>query len=451
MFLKQRDTLAYKKYMEKFFLIFLFVQPFIDVLSYFGIRISVIFRVIAMAIGFIYLLIVKEYKYKKIIIIYLLLVGAFFGVHTIINYIYKDPYSLVQEVTYSIKVFFVLEMLLVYYILFKQIKNHIDYEKLIKNAVTFNLTVISIIMLVAEVTNTYNPSYDHPGKTGHTGWFYSGNDLSAIVAMSFGIYLLYLFTENNFKKKRMGYLIMPLAIWAMYTIGTKVSLGAVVVGLVVYFVILLIRNIPIKKWLEVTIMSVIILGSVIYLPFSAVGFNLGIDASKLLVVGGSSEVDDEHKDTEEEEVEFIDNRDLTDRVFSGRDHFLRTVREYWDDAPLIQKIFGMGPGGNYPERLKLIEMDYFDIYYGYGWLGTLLIFTGYAVFLFSVARKILVKKLMDSTIFILGTQIGLALSIALFAGHILLNPASGIYLSIILAYLNIYLSRDFATDRELAQ
>jgi len=448
MFSRHFKDFSYINYMENFFIIFLFVQPFIDVLSYFGIKVSVIARVIAMAIGFFYLLILKEYKYKKTILIYLISTGVFFILHTVVNYIYKDPYSLVQEVTYSIKTLFVIQMLIVYYVVFIQIKNRINYEKLIRSAVAFNLSAISIIMLVAEITNSMNPSYDHPGKTGHTGWFYSGNDLSAIVAMSFGIYLLYLFFEKDQKRKIYTYILLPIIIWAMYTIGTKVAFGAVLVGLSTYFIILLIRNIPKRKWLETAIFSVVIASSAIYIPFSAVGFNLGLDSTTLFSRSESKEIIGDPSDTEK--VEFVDDRDFNDRVFSGRDHFLRTVKVYWNEAPLAQKLFGMGPGGNYPENLKLIEMDYFDIYYGYGWLGSLLIFSCYFVFLFNILKKLIARKFIDSTVFVLGIQIGLGLFIALFAGHIFLNPASGIYLSLIIAYLNIYLSRDYAEDRELS-
>src|SRR5699024_5623167 len=67
---------------------------------------------------------------------------------------------------------------------------------------------------------------------GHSGWFFSGNELSAIMAMGFPIIVLSLLTVNSLAKKCIILPLVGIVIWSMLTIGTKVSFGAVLISLV---------------------------------------------------------------------------------------------------------------------------------------------------------------------------------------------------------------------------
>ena len=50
-------------------------------------------------------------------------------------------------------------------------------------------------------------------------------------------------------------------------------------------------------------------------------------------------------------------------IYSDRDKFLKTYKQYYKDAPLSQKLFGMGYAGNYTDKIKLIEMDFHDLFF----------------------------------------------------------------------------------------
>lgn len=439
-----------QKKIEMFFIIFIFTQPYLDVLSYFGIEISIIIRTFAMGIGLLYLLLLKNYSYKKIIISYLILLGLFFLSHTLVNYFIKNPYNIIQEVTYSIKVLFVIVMLITYSVVFLNKKNDLN---IIFVAITHNMFVVSTVLAIAELTNSFNPSYSHPSKTGHTGWFFSGNDLSALMAMSFGIYMLSIFLNTNKKAKGVLYALYPYFVWAMYTIGTKVALGAVLISTMFFFLIITIRAINMKRWKEVGLALVLVCLSILYVPFSSIGFNLGLDVDSLKakyqfdIDQAEPSFEDETSETPDPQINTNNDVDLTQRVFSGRDGFLDRVQNYWENAEPLQKVFGMGPGGNYQESLKLIEMDYFDIYYGYGILGTILIFAVYVFFALNISVKLIKSKFkyIDAVVMFISLQIILGLGIALFAGHIFLNPASGIYLAILFAILLDYVNK-FSQD-----
>ncbi|MBJ7988196.1 O-antigen ligase family protein, partial [Bacillus cereus] len=59
-------------------------------------------------------------------------------------------------------------------------------------------------------------------------------------------------------------------------------------------------------------------------------------------------------------------------IYSDRDKFLKVYKQYYKDAPLSQKLFGMGYAGNYTVKIKLIEMDFHDLFFAFGIVGFLI-------------------------------------------------------------------------------
>jgi len=412
---------------EFFFIAFIVIQPLLDLVAYFGTDLSLVFRVFAMAIGYVYLLIYPNQKIRRYATIYIIIVGIFMVLNTALNYFLKDPYFLVQEVTYAIKIIYVIEMLLVYTAVFLSIKKRMDWEKTIQRAIFFNLSVIGVVMLLATITDTGNRSYGTAVKQGHSGWFYSANDLSAILAISFGVMLLYLLQAKSKKWLYVPFLL--LAAWAMMTVGTKVGLGALIIGLVAALFLTIIR-LFLKKgnWHNPALIVLTLILSLAYIPYSAIGNNIGITFFQQT---------ESHSTDSKEKTSTIAQQDMTYKVMSGRELFLKNVVSYYNEAPLLQKIFGMGPGGNYKEKLKLIEMDFLDWFYGYGPVGFLLLMLPLLFFFVMILKKMFqnVRLVFTPSFFMVALSLVLALGIASVAGHILLNPASGIYFAILVGYL----------------
>ncbi|MFK4998715.1 O-antigen ligase family protein [Bacillus sp. N9] len=67
-------------------------------------------------------------------------------------------------------------------------------------------------------------------------------------------------------------------------------------------------------------------------------------------------------------------------MLSSRDISLDMHKEYYANAPSTQKLFGMGYSGNYTKKPRMIEMDYFDIFFSTGIIGTILFFIPYLYF-----------------------------------------------------------------------
>ncbi|WP_019154272.1 O-antigen ligase family protein [Robertmurraya massiliosenegalensis] len=431
--------------LEFFFLFYIILQPFLDLVSYFGTSISTLVRAIVIVIGFVYLLSYPKKKIKWITIIYILLLGVFMTLHILNNYMVKAPYHLMQELTYAVKSAYVVEMLIVYALLFISISKKWDWQRIVQRNIFINMLVIGVVMLLATLTGTGKLSYNtyenwtNLPTEGHSGWFYSANDLGAIFAIGFTGMIIYMMNQKSTKLKWFLIPLLLLIIWAMLEVGTKVGLGAAIlvlaIGAIISFVYAIIKR---ETWTNLFIAIIGLVFVFAYLPYSPVGKNINISYYKEVEKESIDPINEIEEPNEIEQPEFeFDTEDLPKRLLSGRDRFLANVKEDWNEAPVSQKLFGLGPGGNYQESIKIIEIDYFDWYYSYGLLGSILLFLPLFYFAFKILHSLIRFKFKQTspTLLMVGVSVCLSLGIAGFAGHILLNPASGIYFAIFYAYL----------------
>lgn len=445
---RKSTTEQMKKYIEKFFVLYIFIQPILDISVYFGLPISNIVRVGALFIGFIYFFCYPNKRIKLLSIVYFVVLGLFMLIHFINNYQIKNPYFFIEELTYGVKSVYVVAILVIYAAVFHSIKKEPEWELMVQRYITFNMIVIGIIMLIASLTGTGKDSYDMLVKEGHSGWFFSANELSAILAMGFGIMLIYVFNIKNLRKKLTLTPFVILVSWSMLTIGTKVGLlslfALAILGLILSLFDWLVKKQQIYNAIFFTIIIVV---SAVLVPYSPVGNNLNITfleneqqqptEQKTASSNGNIEnVSESSKATQ--------SKSFIKKALSGRDFFFRMTLEDYKEASLSQKLFGMGPGGNYEKRLIIIEMDFFDWFFSYGIVGFIILFAPILVFGITIVKKLLLKKLkqVNYTWIMVAYEIALAVGISMFAGHIFLNPASGIYFAILYSYLfNLTLSK----------
>jgi len=107
------------------------------------------------------------------------------------------------------------------------------------------------------------------------------------------------------------------------------------------------------------------------------------------------------------------------------------------EAPLLQKLFGMGYAGNYLDTPKLIEMDFLDLFYSYGIVGFFVFLLPfiYAIATITINFKLNKSKLYKLEFGLVLCSLILGLAIAFIAGHVLFAPAVSIYLAVLLAYI----------------
>lgn len=125
-------------------------------------------------------------------------------------------------------------------------------------------------MIIAMQTGTDFPSYPH-SKIGSRGWFFAGNDLSALFAIMFPIVVLYSIYKTTSFSKIYYWIPTILAMYASIMVGTKVGYGAIVLTLGVALFFSFIEYIINRKkkkgftYLVNTIVAAVVLGGLIVL------------------------------------------------------------------------------------------------------------------------------------------------------------------------------------------
>ncbi|MDD1369270.1 O-antigen ligase family protein, partial [Bacillus sp. MHSD17] len=113
------------------------------------------------------------------------------------------------------------------------------------------------------------------------------------------------------------------------------------------------------------------------------------------------------------------------------------LKQYYKEAPLSQKLFGMGYAGNYTTNMKLVEMDFYDLFFAFGIVGFLmyvlpLLYFGIKIFIRLITNF---RKLFSVKHTLLASTLVLSLGIGFMSGHVLTAPAVSIFFVVILAYL----------------
>lgn len=432
---------------ENLLIIFILLQPFIDLLTSFSklvleinLTFGVFIRFAVMFLIFIYIF-MSKYKHKKAMILYLLSFGLILLIGLISNYLVKEPISLFGEMQNIAKIIYFPILMFGYIIVFDKIKQNDQLKRKVQSNIFISMLVISIVMVLAVLTNTEILSYES-NKLGHQGWFFAGNELGAILAMSFGLVVYFVIMQTNTWKKVYYWIPVGLMIYSMLELGTKVGYGAVAIILVVSLLMSLYEffknrkkikdTTPFKINLSVNILFLLLFA--LYTPFTPVMSNMNIH---LGWVGLDKAHQSEFEDLSLQEAEEKRKLAVENVIFSGREEFLAMYKSAYAEAPVIQKVFGMGDGGNYVNEGHPIEMDLFDIFFSIGIIG----FLAYLLPIIYYAYQIIValvknfKEKFNLESALIGASIVLGIGVAYTAGHVLTAPAASIYLAILIAYL----------------
>ena len=127
-------------------------------------------------------------------------------------------------------------------------------------------------------------------------------------------------------------------------------------------------------------------------------------------------------------------------AFNGRDEFLYVNKELYKQSSLFDKLFGITTQGHVYEDEPwnhLTEMDLVDVLIFYGVFAVILdlILPLYLIVKILIGLFKKMDSLFDSDIALPGMALFLYLLAIVFAGHVLLQPAVGIYLAYLLIYL----------------
>ena len=121
-------------------------------------------------------------------------------------------------------------------------------------------------------------------------------------------------------------------------------------------------------------------------------------------------------------------------IFSSRLKFMKNSVNYYKTAPLIEKLGGIGYIEGYGTdkvSIKMVEMDYIDIFLRQGIIGFTIYMVIYLYFLrLAIKRYLESKSFTKKVTYLLACFLTIILSF--FTGHIIMAPAVSILVVLIL-------------------
>ena len=408
------------KNIEKILLIYLMLQPFLDViaaisLNHFHINnmISSILRLLFLVFCVYYLLVLNKTNNKEKNIKLLIILLVYLILFSIIDIKIKDLNAYFYDIKNTIDTFYLPIILITFIDMFKQYKIKINLRFII-----YLYMIYVVLVLIPNITHTGFISYSH-SKLGNIGWFLSANAVGNILSIltPFLLYYLYKSKISNWLKL----FIILSTIYVFFSMGTKVPILSLMICILINFIYFLIKWLKEKKYKNILIgidsLLTIILLLLIIMPKTSFYKNIEIHKDYLNIDGF-------------EEV-FTDYELIDHFIFSQRLTFLENTRFNYQKSSTLEHLFGIGYIENYGTdqvNTKMIEIDYYEIFYRHGIVGIVVYIT---IILSSIISC--VKELKENSLINLEFVISVILIalLSLFSGHILVTPAVSIYVALI--------------------
>lgn len=398
-----------KNNINKIVAVFLILQPFLDVITGICIHtlkinftIGIIVRVLFLL--FITFIVLFIFKKKKIIIPYLI-IGLYFIFYIIGTILYKDS-NYIFEIQNLVKVFY-------FPLLFVSLYSIKEYIR-ISNMTLFTVIFLYLILLfVPTLLGVGYKSYEIT-KAGTLGFFNSANEISGIISMLTPIMFI-IFYES--KKIIPITLLIIMYLMVILMIGTKTPLLSLLITIgisILYLWRYLIKTKQIK-YIVISVLLILFLSFGLVLVFPKTNFYKNIRTHlDYLKLDNITDV-------------FKDEKLVDHFIFSSRIKFLKNKSKIYNNSNTYQKLFGIGYINNNKET-KMIEMDYFDIFFSHGIIGFLIFLS---IFIYMISLIFTNKNKYSYQSLMKYTSLFFIILLAFLTGHILIAPSVSL-LSIII-------------------
>lgn len=395
-----------KSFSQKVICFFLFLNPILDVITSYSLHrlgYSMPFVLILKFFFLIYLFALSMKYFDKKVFGYCFLVGIYFGVFLLLQYFTKGSSFLMLEAQNLFRTFyfpFVFSFLI--------LLERKEVFKLKSNYLVMILFLYLFFLVVPTLTGLGFDSYAH-SKSGNIGWFYSTNEIGGILAI-LGPFLLVYLKKQNWMVRIFSLLFYLMGI---FVLGTKVPMLAFAIMILFFLGVFFKKLFQKREWKKIAIGGVCSILCAILFSFAVVQSSFYKNIQIHLDFLGIHQVSD-----------LFTFHHIDHFIFSERLSFLLDTHAIYQSSSFVSKVFGMGIGVSTLDgasSMKMIEMDYFDVFYHYGILGTILFILPF--FLFFKKRR----YQMDEVI-----SIFLILLLALFSGHILVSPSVSVLVALVL-------------------
>ena len=464
--------------LKKFLIIYILVQPIIDVVTSICVRkinptltLGIIVRSVFLFFLAVYSFIIANKKWRKIIFGYFLVLSMFVSVF-LIRTISSMSFSIIFiQLKALFKIFYFPSLLMVLVPIMKKI--NID-AKYLKYTMFGYVTIITLSTIFGMAFDSYADGSGY----GKNGLFYAANEIGTILSILMSSLFMDILKvpviknkKEIIKKETINLSILGCVIFSSLWMGTKVPFLGLVFTIVVSIgvcVINIIRGINIKFYICRTLVLIITFISIFsIIEYTPVGKNLGISANKIIKNfqesqtekienASTNQIEEKNKD-KVNQIEEIDkdkvnqieksekknvsaNSNVKNVVLSNRNIYYNNTLEVYKSSSVYSKFLGIGfldnDNGKVLER-KHIEIDYFDIIFCTGLVGAILFFMPLIISLLYIAKLAISRKnvFFDNKVVFYGYSVFIALTIAGMAGHVFTAPSVSFYLAIVIYQL----------------
>lgn len=393
-----------KQNLKKITMYFILFQPIIDLLTsislnYFNLNIT--FGVILRTLFMIFIVFVVTFIYKKKIpLIYYFIIAIYILLFVLGIIKYKESTILLNEIQGLMRTFYFPIMLMSFYSIKEEI--NIKYKWLL-----CTLFIYIILIFVPNILNIGFNSYEI-AKEGSSGFFNSANEISAIISILTPLLFVWLEERKNWFLK---IIILFIYIFVILTIGTKTPLLALIISTFFYTIWKILtlykKNMYNFITMGIVVLLMFLMVCITILPKTAFYKNIKIHLDFLNITNP---------------VEILKDPMLIDHfIFSQRLTFLDDKNILYEESNMYEKIIGIGYFKD-NKLTKMVEIDYFDIFYSHGMLGFIIYFVPYTCILLDIFKE-KKKERKELLIYTSIVSIILILLLSFFTGHIVTAPA----------------------------
>ena len=406
-----------EKNISKIILVFLFMQPIVDVITALSIHyldvsvtIGMIVRFLFLIFCLFYIFFISKNKYKKNLFIYFLILLIYSLCYIGNLYINEGISTIFINISNLFKVIYIPVVLIFFYIIYKDKVFKFDSTYLGKIYYVY-LFFVFVPSVLGVGLKTYEIT-----KEGSIGFFYSANEIGGIISILMPFFLVYVLSLKNNIIKWSSIILFLYILLFMGTKGPLISFGIICF----YYFIKILREFILKKdYINISAVSVLALVIVfslcLILPKTTFYENLKVHLEFLKI----DSVDD-----------LADFKKIDHLVFSERFSFWGDTNKTYLKEDFPTKLLGMSYTGKKTLE-KTVEMDYVDIFYHQGLFGFIIILGPYFVLCFNIIKKYFkVKNKSKYSVVFLSFILSILLS--MFTGHIIVSTNVYIFVALIM-------------------
>ena len=408
-----------KKNLSLIISIFILSLPIIDLITGLCLHLLNINFTFGIIIKILYLLFIMiiSISYKKKVLIPLITIFIYSILYLLGIILYKDI-SLIPNIQSLIKTFYFPILLISLY----PLKDEIKVSKLVLFTTMFLYMILIFVPLILGVGyKTYQIT-----KAGTLGFYNSANEISGIISILTPIMFI-LF--KDIKSAILKTILTLIYLVVILMIGTKTPLLSLFITIGFTILYLWYKSLKKKNYKPILYsflgLTVAIILLIIVIPKTNFYKNIETHLNYLKV---------------DNIVEVFEEEELVDHfIFSQRLTFLKHKASLYNKANIYQKLFGIGYLNDFDKETKLIEMDYFDIFYSHGLIGFLIYFIPILIIIYKIISP---SKKLNYDRFMLNVSFLLIVFLSFFTGHIITAPSVALISVILILLLQKRKKRD---------